>query len=314
MRITRRSALQLLTAGSAAAQRRGPARKPNFVVILADDLGIGDIASFGGKDVVTPHIDSLAAAGVRFTDGYVSCAVCSPSRAALLTGRYQQRFGHEFNSSQGGAKGAVFGLLGLLMAFTFSGAAARFDGRRQLVAQEANAIGTAYLRLDLLPAPAQPPLRASFRQYLDARLAAFQASTSSPAGRVQLERATQLQGHIWTQAVAACATGVPPPTVTLVLPALNEMIDITTTRAMAMNQHPPTVVYLMLGVLTLASALLGGYGMAEGPRRSWAHMVGFAALFALTIFVILDIEYPRLGLIKVDTADQVLVELRASMH
>ena len=110
MRITRRSALQILTAGSAAAQRRGPARKPNFVVILADDLGVGDIACFGGKDVVTPHIDSLAAAGSRFTDGYVSCAVCSPSRAALLTGRYQQRFGHEFNSSQGGAKGAVFGL------------------------------------------------------------------------------------------------------------------------------------------------------------------------------------------------------------
>jgi hypothetical protein len=217
------------------------------------------------------------------------------------------------SKGHGSLEGAVFGLLGLLMAFTFSGAAARFDGRRQLVAQEANAIGTAYLRLDLLPTPAQPPLRESFRQYLDARLAAFQSSPASPAGRAHLERATQLQGRIWTQAVAACATGVPPSTPSLVLPALNEMIDITTTRAMAMQQHPPVIVYLMLGVLSLASALLGGYGMAEGPRRSWAHMLGFAALFALTIFVILDIEYPRLGLIKVDTADQVLVELRASM-
>lgn len=110
MILTRRGALQILTAGPVAAQRRGPARKPNFIVILADDLGCGDVACFGGKDVATPHIDSMATAGVRFTDGYVSCAVCSPSRAALLTGRYQQRFGHEFNSSQGGAKGAVFGL------------------------------------------------------------------------------------------------------------------------------------------------------------------------------------------------------------
>ncbi len=74
------------------------ARKPNLVLILADDMGYGDIGCYGSKDVPTPHLDALAQGGVRFTDGYVSCAVCSPSRAALLTGRYQQRFGHEFNS------------------------------------------------------------------------------------------------------------------------------------------------------------------------------------------------------------------------
>jgi hypothetical protein len=66
--------------------------------------------------------------------------------------------------------GAVFGLLGLLIAFTFSGAAARFERRRDLIVEEANAVGTAWLRLDLLPADAQPPLRDSFRRYIDARL------------------------------------------------------------------------------------------------------------------------------------------------
>jgi len=66
-------------------------------LILADDLGYGDIGCYGSPDVPTPHIDSIARDGVRFTDGYVSCAVCSPSRAALLTGQYQNRFGHEFN-------------------------------------------------------------------------------------------------------------------------------------------------------------------------------------------------------------------------
>ena len=73
-------------------------RKPNLIVFLADDLGYGDIACYGSPDVPTPHIDSIARNGVRCTDAYVSAAVCSPSRAALLTGRYQQRFGHEFNS------------------------------------------------------------------------------------------------------------------------------------------------------------------------------------------------------------------------
>jgi arylsulfatase B len=72
-------------------------RPPNIIVILADDLGYADLGCQGCKDVPTPHIDSLAKNGIRFTDGYVSSPYCSPSRAGLLTGRYQQRFGHEFN-------------------------------------------------------------------------------------------------------------------------------------------------------------------------------------------------------------------------
>ena len=79
---------------------RGPAasaaaEKVNVIVLLADDLGYGDPGFQGGKDVPTPHLDALTLAGVRCTSGYVTCPVCSPTRAGLLTGRYQQRFGHE---------------------------------------------------------------------------------------------------------------------------------------------------------------------------------------------------------------------------
>ncbi|MBL8234234.1 MAG: sulfatase-like hydrolase/transferase [Bryobacterales bacterium] len=97
--LTRRAALgSMLAAGASGASAFQEKRKPNFIVILADDLGYGDIGCYGSPDVPTPHIDSIARNGIRFTDGYVSAAVCSPSRAALLTGRYQHRFGHEFNS------------------------------------------------------------------------------------------------------------------------------------------------------------------------------------------------------------------------
>ena len=75
--------------------------KPNILVIVADDLGYGDIGVHGGKDVPTPNIDALAASGVRCTNGYVSAPYCSPSRAGFLTGRYQTRFGHEFNPHVG---------------------------------------------------------------------------------------------------------------------------------------------------------------------------------------------------------------------
>lgn len=80
----------------AVAAADAPA-KPNVLVIVADDLGYGDLGFQGGKEIPTPNLDKLAAGGVKCTSGYVTCPVCSPTRAGLLTGRYQQRFGHEFN-------------------------------------------------------------------------------------------------------------------------------------------------------------------------------------------------------------------------
>ncbi len=86
------------SANPAAAPLTGAVRKPNVILIFSDDHGYAEISCQGCKDVQTPHIDSIAANGVRFTDGYVTCPVCSPSRAGLLTGRYQQRFGHYTNT------------------------------------------------------------------------------------------------------------------------------------------------------------------------------------------------------------------------
>ena len=99
----------------------------------------------------------------------------------------------------------------------------------------------------------------------------------------------------------------------LLLPALNTMIDIAATRALAMQIHPPAIIFAMLVGLALASALLVGYGMAGGRKRNWLHMLGLAFVMAFAIYVILDIEYPRFGFIRVDAFDQALVELRESM-
>lgn len=97
----------MLAGGASAAP---PDRKPNVVVIVADDLGYADVGFHGGQEIPTPNLDALAKAGTRFASGYVSCPVCSPTRAGLVTGRYQQRFGHEFNPGGGGAARQDFGL------------------------------------------------------------------------------------------------------------------------------------------------------------------------------------------------------------
>jgi len=211
-------------------------------------------------------------------------------------------------------EGAILGLLGLLLAFTFSGASARFDARRELIVQEVNAIDTAYGRLDLLPPGAQPALREDFRRYVDARIAVYRKLPDIDAARVEQARVTELQASIWRAAVAACAAGDRPQMVGLVLPAITAMSDLTTRRTMAARMHPPAIVFVMLFVVALVSALLAGYGLGAGKRRNWIHVLGFAVTLALVVYVVLDVEYPRLGLIQVSDFDQALVALRARMQ
>lgn len=239
--------------------------------------------------------------------------------ALLETGRRlgQRRLKRDPDGARAGAatvEGAILALLGLLVAFTFSGAASRFDTRRQLIVQEANVIGTAWLRLDLLPENDRAALQDLFRRYLDSRLEIYRKLADIESARQEFKNSTRIQGEIWSRAVAACRAKGDAPTTSLLLSSLNEMIDITTTRAMALQTHPPMIIYALLFAVGLGCSLLAGYGMAGGRERSWAHMISFAAIVAVTVYVILDLEFPRLGLIRVDAADKALIVLRESMR
>lgn len=212
----------------------------------------------------------------------------------------------------GGVEGAVFGLLGLLIAFTFSEAASRFNVRREQIVEESNVIGTAWLRVDLLPADAQPALRDTFRRYVDARLAMFQKLSHPSRGEPEADRAEAIQAEIWKMAVAACRDQ-PMQVPTLVLPAINSMIDFAATRTQKALMHPPAVIYVTLCILAFASALMAGYDMGAAGTRSRFHTIAFAIILGLAVDVILDLEFPRVGFIRIDPYDRVMVELRQSM-
>ena len=243
---------------------------------------------------------------------FLSMAICLELGRRIGIRRLQIDEGGR--AGAGAVEGAIFGLLGLLIAFTFSGAYTRFEARRQLIIQEANNIGTAWLRLDLLPSDTQPALRELFRQYVDSRLAVYAKLPDVPAAQGELQRSLQLQNDIWVQAVAACQEPAGQRAILPLLTALNAMFDIVTNRTVALKTHTPVIVFAMLWVLALISALLAGMGMAGAKRRSWVHTIGFTLIISLTVYVILDLEYPRLGLIRIDECDQLLSNVRQGMQ
>jgi hypothetical protein len=209
---------------------------------------------------------------------------------------------------------AVFALLGLLLGFTFANGISHLDQRRELIIREANAIGTAYLRLDLLPAPEQPEMRSLFRNYLDTRLLVYEKLPNIDAADQELARAAQLQQQIWNKAVADGLSDPSQHVARLLLPALNDMIDVTTSRTIALHTHLPPLIFSLSIIVALLSGLLAGYDMAKRRRRSWLHMMLYAVVIALTVFTFLDLDYPRFGLIRLNAADSALIQLRDSIR
>lgn len=203
---------------------------------------------------------------------------------------------------------AVFALFGLLLAFTFSGAASRFGERRELINDEANAIGTAFLRVSLLPAASQPELRDLYREYVEVRLQAPAAAISG-----DVDRTSDMQNRIWQRTIAALDQHQGQPIVDSVLDPVNEMIDITSTRWLAARTHPPLVIFLLLVGLSVICGFLGGYNMGVARRRHVWHATAFALTISMVLYVTIDVEFPRVGLIRVDFADAVMVNLLDSM-
>lgn len=214
----------------------------------------------------------------------------------------------------GSIEAAVFALLGLLLGFAFSQALGRFDDRRAMIVGEANAIGTAYLRLDLAPASAQAGLRQIFREYLDARISVYATPGDRDATDRSVAAAEAIQRRIWAAVVEAAASDPSQNVARVLVPAVNEMIDITTVRTVMLHVRIPRVILFLLIIVALCSAMTAGYAMAKRGRRSILHIVLYATSVAMTIYVILDLEHPRLGLIRLDTTDRLLEALRDSIR
>jgi hypothetical protein len=228
--------------------------------------------------------------------------------------RQSRKRGADSRAGVGVVDAAVYGLLALLIGFAFSGAASRFDHRKELIADVANAAGTAWQRADMLPAEQQAMIHEGMRRYLDALITWYASDADSTPKFHEPAALTLAQDNLWSRSVAACLTTGGEPARMLLLPSLNELFGAVEKERMARRMHPPPVIFAMLGIAALAAALFAGYGLASSSTRNWIYMIGIAATVSIAVYVILELEYPRLGLARVTDMDQTLVELRATME
>lgn len=206
------------------------------------------------------------------------------------------------------AEGAVFALLGLLVAFTFTSAYERFEARKLHIIEEANAIETVYLQTGLLHPDAQKNIRETLREYLASRLAIYNKIAMVSRFSVELNASEQLRNKLWEQTLAACHQTSDHAVSILFIPAVIKMFDIANTRMAITKVHPPVVIFLLLIGLAMMSSFLAGYNMVEHKIYKSVHILIYVLITAFTLYVIIDLELPRLGLIRVDWFDQLLVD------
>ena len=227
--------------------------------------------------------------------------------------RQLSKYGEASRVGVGVVDSAVYSLLGLLIGFAFSGAAGRFDKRREMVAEQVNAISTAWQRIDLISPAKQPAIRDSFRQYLDALLAAYDSPAGSPSELRARGNLASAQDAIWSQIIPMSLSPEDDKARMLVVPSVNQMFDAVDSERLAQRLHPPNLIYAMLVLTALAGALFAGYAVSKVDRHNWTYTVGFTATVALALFVTLELESPRLGWIRIDRTDDMLKEVRQRM-
>ena len=221
----------------------------------------------------------------------------------------------------GAVESAVFALMGLLLAFAISGGLQRFDERRQLLVQEANAVSSAYGLADLLQDGAKDRIRSELKSYLEARIALFELPVGYSIldgqeiySHEQQAKIDQHRHQVWEDAVTSCRETPNTVACVLLLPALNRVFEAARLRSGVNERHPPTIVHIMLFGLGLGGSLLAGFGMGASGSRSWLHLLTFASALAVTLYVITDLEFPRVGIIVVGDFDHFLKDVLADMN
>lgn len=232
-------------------------------------------------------------------------AIFAGSRVGKL--RYLRQ---EENAGNGTIVGSLFGLLAFLLAVTFGMSGGRFDSRREAVTNEANAIGTAILRSDLYTDSVMISFRKDFRNYLEARILYYEAGRDEEKVAQSNLAADSLAKRLWKRATDHSKNNNDFITANQMIPALNAMFDSASVNNIREKARVPDSIVVMLFVLSVASAFYAGYISAGKGRLDWFIIIGFCLLTSVVIYITLDLDRPRRGLINLNATHQAMLDLR----
>jgi hypothetical protein len=240
---------------------------------------------------------------------FFAAILVAASEAGFRLGRKaQSKTAEKMKSQLEAIEGGILAVLALLLGFTMSMAVTRFEVRKRLVLEEANAIGTSYLRTQLLPAPEGTEIANLLREYVIVRIQYADAGGDLDRLQATREQATRLQNEFWARAVAYGQKDPSPVKAGLLLQSLNEVIDLESARWMAFQNHVPRTVIYVNYIVALFAVILVGYAFGrEGRRRVFSTFVLVLAI-TVVLAVIVDLDQPRQGFIK--GSQQPLVDLQ----
>jgi len=221
---------------------------------------------------------------------------------------YEKRNHPRDDQSIGPLEGSLLGLLALLLSFTFSMSSSRHDKRLNVIIEEANNIGTAILRADLYPDSIRAAFRKDFKAYVNVRIAFFEAGANIEKVKSTLKQSNAIQKKLWDRAAYYGRDKEYFHRSSQMIPALNAMIDIVTTRNAASIAKVPEFILYLLFMLCFISSLMMGYTVGKKP--DWIVMFGFAITIVMTIYLILDLDRPRRGIITMKNVNMEIVNLR----
>jgi hypothetical protein len=196
-------------------------------------------------------------------------------------------------------QGPLLGLLALMLGFTFSMALSRYDMRKELVLAESNAIGTAYLRARLMPEPHRSENVRLLNAYVDARLDFYNAGNDPVRLAAAKADAAHLQQQLWAMAIAMSQLDTRSVPLGLFVQSLNAVFDLDADRSQALQNHVPKPVLALVSIIAAVALAFIGHGCGLHGRRHFVSTALVALLLALVLAVILDLDLPRQGLIKI---------------
>jgi hypothetical protein len=209
-------------------------------------------------------------------------------------------------------KGSIFGLVALLLGFSFSATTGRYDLRQRIVLDQSNAIGTCHQRAGLLDVGSRDQIRSILKAYLGSRLLQYRAGRNEAAFADAQAEIDRRLAELWTAVEDANRRAPDMVRNSLIVPAANEVIDLSSTRTWANRNHLPEPVLLVLLASVLVACLLLGHSSGQAGRRHRNLWLAANVIFALVLYVVLDFDRPRRGLIRVDQTP--LIELNASLE